>query len=159
MLCRRTAKVKTGRRLPLKRGKISPERPRTREALAMFTRCAVAAVAGLILATTAAATSPPRFKLKPGWTKARAVANTEMLMNRTEGFSFARCWVSDGNARIGWRHDSCVGNSSQGGTGRFKVVYTPVSCSRERIVTTVPGFPVQRRIGILSRHSAFRIAC
>ena len=125
----------------------------------MFTRCAVVAVAGLILATTATATSPPRFKLKPGWTKARALANTEMLTNGMAGFSFSRCWVSDGNARLGWRHDSCVGNFSNGGTGRFKVVYTPVSCTKERIVTTVPGLPIQRRIAILSSRSAFRIAC
>jgi hypothetical protein len=125
----------------------------------LFTRCAVAAVAGLILATTAAATSPPRFKLKSGWTKARALANTEMLTNRMGGFSFARCWVSDGNARIGWRHDNCVGSYSNGGTGRFKVVYTPVSCTKERIVLTVPGLPTQPRIGSLSVHSAFRIAC
>jgi hypothetical protein len=139
--------------------RLGAERPRTREALAMFTRCAVAAMAALILATAAAATSPPRFKLRPGWTKARALANTEMLTNRTNGFSFARCWVSDGNAKIGWRHDSCVGNTSNGGTGRFKVVYTPVSCTKERVVITIAGLPTQRRIGILSMNSAFRIAC
>jgi hypothetical protein len=125
----------------------------------VFTRCALAILAGLTLATTAAATSPPRFKLKPGWTKARALRNTETLTNRAAGFSFARCWVSDGNAQLGWRHDNCVGNYANGGTGRFKVVYTPVSCTKERVVITVPGLPIQRKIGILSMNSAFRIAC
>jgi hypothetical protein len=39
------------------------------------------------------------------------------------------------------------------------VVYTPISCTKVRVVTTVPGFPTRRRIGSLSMSSAFRIAC
>jgi hypothetical protein len=122
-------------------------------------RRALAVVAVLTLAASAGATNPPRFKLKPGWTKARALANTATLTNRTPGFSGSQCWVSGGNAQLGWRHDSCVGNYASGGTGRFKVVYTPVSCSKERVVITVPGLLTQRRIGSLSTRSAFRIAC
>jgi hypothetical protein len=125
----------------------------------MLTRVALTGLAVLALVTTAGATNSPRFKLKPGWTKARALANTATLTNRTPGFSGSQCWVSDGNARLGWRHNSCIGIYENGGTGRFKVVYTPISCTKERVVITVPGLVTQRKIGSLSRRSAFRIAC
>lgn len=130
-----------------------------RDAQAMLTRCAVAGVVALILATTATATSLPRFKLKPGWTKKQALANTTTLTNRMGGFSGALCWMSLGDAQRGWRHGNCVGNYANGGTGRFKVVYTPVSCTSELIVITVPGLPTQRKVRSLSLSSAFRIAC
>ena len=126
----------------------------------MLTRFALTGLAALALVTTAGATSPPRFKLKPGWTKARALTYIETKANRTAGFSGADCWVSDGNARLGWRHGNCVGNYTYGGTPyRVKVVYTPVSCTKERVVLMIPGAPSQRKIVTPPQDGGFRIAC
>jgi hypothetical protein len=136
-----------------------PQKPRTREALAML-RFALAGLAAVALVTTAGATNTLRFKLKPGWTKARALAYTETKANRTAGFSGADCWLSDGNRRLGWRHGNCVGNYTYGGTPyRFKVVYTPISCTKEQFVLTIPGVSSQRKIVTPPRDGGFRIVC
>jgi hypothetical protein len=128
--------------------------------LMRLTKLLLTTLAAVGLTATAGASTPPRFKLKPGWTKARALAYTETKANRTAGFSGADCWLSDGNGRIGWRHGNCVGNYSYAGTTyRFKAVYTPVSCTKERVVITVPGTAAQHKITSPPRDGGFRIAC
>jgi len=134
---------------------------RTRETLAMLTRFALVALAGLALATpTLAATSAPRFKLKQRWTLRGALTNVERKTNRIAGFSAADCWLSDGNARLGWRHGHCVGNVTyQGRVYRYKTLFTPVSCRRERVVITIPGLTTQRKTVIAPKAGGFRIEC
>lgn len=128
--------------------------------MAIGTRLVRTALAALVLATTAAAASPPRFKLKPRWSKVGALANAERRVNRAVGFSAADCWMSDGDARVGWRHGNCIGKYTYGATTyRFRAVYTPVSCTRERAVITVPGIASQRKVVRAPRAGGFRIAC
>jgi len=87
-----------------------------------------------------AASAPPRFKLRPGVTAQQAVASLKQLASRAPGFSNINCWMWDGNARIGWRHGSCVGNSNYAGTQyRFKGTWTPISCSKLRYTIVIPG--------------------
>jgi hypothetical protein len=106
-----------------------------------------ALIAVLALAGTASASTTPRFKLKPGITQAHAVAKLERHVNRMPGFSSADCWMSDGNARIGWRHGSCVGTYSAGlATYRFKATFTPLSCTKIRGVFVAPGMKTERGV-------------
>jgi hypothetical protein len=87
----------------------------------------------------------PRYKLKPGTTLATTLRQYERSVNRTVGFSDTSCWMFDGNAKIGWRHASCVGTYNYAGASyRFKVTTTPLSCSKEREVLTVPGVKTWR---------------
>ena len=82
----------------------------------------------------------PRFKLKPGMTLAETLRQVDRKANRTGGFSGADCWVWQGNARIGWRHASCVGTYMYNGTPlRFKATWTPISCTKERVVMVIPS--------------------
>jgi hypothetical protein len=92
----------------------------------------------------ASSPSGPRFKLKPGMTQAQAIRRVEQKFNRTPGFSNADCWMWGGNARIGWRHGSCVATFNyQGTTYGLKATYTPISCSRQRSVIVVSGLRTQ----------------
>ena len=105
---------------------------------------AVIAVLALALVPLASAASAPRFKLKPGITKAQALRRTEQKLNRTAGFSDADCWLYDGNVKIGWRHGACIGTFNYQGTNyRFRATYTPISCSRQRSVITISGVKTQ----------------
>lgn len=117
--------------------------PRMRVALV------VGVLAGLLSTTAvggvASAAQGPRFKLRAGLTQAQAIRKTEQKFNRTPGFSNADCWLWDGNARIGWRHGSCVGSFNyQGTTFKLKATYTPISCSRQRAVIVISGLKTQR---------------
>jgi hypothetical protein len=121
---------------------------------------ALTALAALALSGTALGSGEPWFKLKPGYTPASAIAKVERTANRTTGFSGTDCWLSDGNRRIGWRHGNCVGNYNYAGTTyRFRVTYTPVSCTRERVVIVIPG--VKRQVETVKppRDSGFKIVC
>jgi hypothetical protein len=105
---------------------------------------AVIAVLALAFVSLASAATAPRFKLKPGITKAQALKRTEQRVNRTAGFSGADCWLYDGNVKIGWRHGACVGTFNYQGTNyRFKATFTPISCSRQRSVIVIPGVKTQ----------------
>jgi hypothetical protein len=111
----------------------------------MRTLRSIIAVAIIALAVAASAIGEPlpRYALKPGVTLHQTISSYQRAMNRTAGFSGARCWMYDGDAKIGWRHAACVGNYSYAGTTyRFKFATVPISCSRERITFVVPG--VQR---------------
>jgi hypothetical protein len=105
-------------------------------------------LACLVAATPAtAASSLPRFKLKPGMTQAQAIRQLDRKINRGPGFSNADCWLWQGNARIGWRHSSCVGTLTYAGRAyRFKATTTPISCSREKQVVAIPGLKTQTSI-------------
>jgi hypothetical protein len=78
-----------------------------------------------------------------------------MKFNRTPAFSSAHRRLLDGNARIGWRHTSCIGTVIyQGMRYGLKVTYTPVSCSRQRTVLVVAG--LSRRAGTAPwKHDTF----
>ena len=65
-------------------------------------------IACLGIAAPASAANGPRFKPRPGLTQAQAVRKLEQRFNRTPGFSNAHCRLLNGNARIGWRHTSCI---------------------------------------------------
>jgi hypothetical protein len=123
-------------------------------------KLAFTAVAALAFAGTAVGSGEPRFKLKPGYTSASALAKVKRTVNRTAGFSGADCWLSDGSARRGWRHGNCVGNYNYVGTTyRFRVTYTPVSCTKERVVIVIPGAKRQVETVKPPKDSGFRIVC
>ena len=101
-------------------------------------------IACLAIAGPASAANGPRLKPRPGLTPAQAVRKLEQKFNRTPAFSSAQCRLLDGNARIGWRHASCIGKVLYQGTRYgLKVTYTPVSCSRQRTVIDVAGLSRQ----------------
>jgi len=107
----------------------------------------ILALVCLLFSTTATAAGLPRFKLKPGMTKAQAIRQLDRKINRTPGFSKADCWLWQGNARIGWRHSSCVGTYTYAGRAiRFKATLTPISCSRQKQVVAVAGLKTQTAI-------------
>jgi hypothetical protein len=110
----------------------------------------------LLLSTAAtAATLPPRFMLKPGMTQSQAIRQLNRKANRSAGFSNVDCWMWQGNAKIGWRHSSCVGTYTYGGSPyRFKATITPISCTREKQVFVVPGLKTQTSI-IPWKHETF----
>lgn len=110
---------------------------------------ATALCAAFTLPTTLASgeSSPPRFKLRAGVSLKQAVGSLKRLANRAPGFSNIDCWMWDGNARIGWRHGSCVGNYNYGGRQyRFKGTWTPVSCSKLRYAIVIPGADTARGV-------------
>jgi hypothetical protein len=105
-------------------------------------------IACLAIAAPASAANGPRFKPRPGLTQAQAVRKLEQRFNRTPGFSNANCRLLDGNARIGWRHTSCIATVVyQGMRYGLRTTYTPVSCSRQRTVVVVAGLRRQAGTG------------
>jgi hypothetical protein len=125
-----------------------------------MTKFLLTALTALAISGTALGSGVPRFKLKPGYTPASALAKVERAANRTTGFSGTDCWLSDGNRRIGWRHGNCVGNYNyMGTTYRFRITYTPVSCTRERVAIVVPGVVKHVETVKAPRDSALKIVC
>jgi hypothetical protein len=115
----------------------------------------LAALAPLLVAVPARATHLPRLKLKPGMTQAQAIRQVNRKIDRAAGFSNADCWLYQGNARIGWRHGACVGTYNYAETPyRFKLIETPISCSRERIVLSARGLKTQIT-GVPWKHTTF----
>jgi hypothetical protein len=121
-------------------------------------RLIIIAVSTFVLATPAGASSDYRFRLKPGNTKAGALRLAERRANRTVGFSGADCWMYDGNVRIGWHHAACVGNYTYNGTAyRFKATWTPISCTKERVVIVIPGQTTQRSTIPVPKNTGFKV--
>jgi hypothetical protein len=103
-------------------------------------RILIAACVAAVAAAPAAASGALRLRLKPGRSLSGALHNMEQSINRRAGFSGVDCWMWDGNARIGWRHGSCVGSYNHDGyTYRFKLTATPVSCTKIRYLIVVPA--------------------
>lgn len=99
----------------------------------------------LLAAPATGASSPARYKLRPGVTLKQALASMKRIAGRAPGFSGIECWMWDGNARRGWRHGSCTGNYNYAGTTyRFKGTWTPISCAKLRYTIVIPGVPTQR---------------
>ena len=110
-------------------------------------RLILIAITALALASTASAATTYTYKLAPGWTQARFERTMTRSVNRTSGISDADCWLYGGNAKTVWRHIACVGTYSESNTGgRFKLTFTPISCSKMRAVTTAPGEKTDTRI-------------
>jgi hypothetical protein len=67
-----------------------------------------------------------------------ALHKEEVRTDNAGPFTATHCFTTDGNARIGWRNISCVGNVNlAGSTYRYKAIYTPAGCSHQTINLTV----------------------
>jgi hypothetical protein len=97
----------------------------------------------LVFAGIAAASSgKPRFYSK--YPKLE-VAKFELMVD-IGGYTHADCSLYSGNQRLGWRHIRCVGRVDKSGVAyRFKLVTTPLSCSRLGEVFTIPGVGTRKK--------------
>jgi hypothetical protein len=109
-------------------------------------------LAGLAVVGVAVGASVPRFystNPKP------ALARYELHLDHSGAFTDARCWLTDGNRKIGWRNVECVGNYNHSETTyRYKLVATARSCTRVRETVTVFGVGTVRKT-VAWRHQTF----
>jgi hypothetical protein len=109
-------------------------------------RLALALVAlflALVCAGVAAGSSgKPRFYSK---FPKLDVAKFELMVDNG-GYSHADCTLHGGSQGSGWRHIRCTGKVEDGGVAyRFKLVTTPLSCSRLGEAFTIPGVGTRKK--------------